>query len=135
MQKIVGIALFVILLNSTGITFGQNRQGDALISQQELIQRIQEKKEMVLIDVRTPGEFSRGHIPGAINIPHTELTARLKEIPKSKGKEVVLYCESGVRAGIAEQILRKSGMSNLLHLEGDMSAWRKSNLPTDQSKR
>ena len=44
---------------------------------------------------------------------------------------MVVYCEVGVRAKVAEVILSQAGFKSILHLEGDMSAWRSSNLPTE----
>jgi rhodanese-related sulfurtransferase len=87
---------------------------------------------MLLIDVRSPDEFSMGHVPGAVNIPYQELADRLGDVRPRHEKGVVLYCESGRRAGIAEGILRKAGLDNIRHLEGDMSAWRQSKLPIEK---
>src|SRR5262245_49370931 len=62
-------------------------------------------KSMVILDVRTPEEFAEGHVPGAINIPHDQLASRLIEINGDKDKDVVLYCRSGRRAGMAAETL------------------------------
>jgi phage shock protein E len=110
--------------------FHARRSGDG--EQQELMQQAQNNRGMLLIDVRTPGEFSAGHVPGAINIPHTELAKRLDEIRPYHDKGVILYCESGRRAGMAEGILRDAGLDNIRHLEGDMAAWRQSGLPVEK---
>ena len=68
-------------------------------------------------------------MPGATNIPHTEIAARLNELGNDKQKEVVVYCESGRRAAIAKGILEKAGFTQVRHLEGDMRGWRERNLP------
>jgi len=60
-----------------------------------------------LLDVRSPGEFSGGHVKGAKNIPVQELAHRLKEVPK--GKPVVVYCLSGGRSGSAARVLKQAG--------------------------
>ena len=78
----------------------------------------------LLLDVRTPEEFAKGHVPGAINIPYDALPARLGELEGGKDRAVVVYCESGRRAGKAESTLAENGYTNLHHLEGDMKAWR-----------
>ena len=62
---------------------------------------------MVLLDVRTVGEFSRGHIDGFKNIPVDELRERISEI--EKGKPVYLICQSGLRSYIASRILEGNG--------------------------
>jgi len=73
-----------------------------------------------LLDVRTPGEFANGHLPGAVNIPVSDLSARLNEVPKDK--PVVVYCRSGHRSGMAASTLRRSGMKTVVDL-GAMSNW------------
>jgi phage shock protein E len=76
----------------------------------------------VLLDVRSPAEFASGYIPGAINIPHTQLAQRLDEVRAAQGGDaetaVVIYCRSGGRAGIAKQILVGAGFTRVLNLGG-----------------
>jgi len=60
-----------------------------------------------LVDVRTPQEFSGGHIPGAVNIPLDELRSRLEELPK--GKKIAAYCQVGQRGYLATRILLQAG--------------------------
>ncbi len=93
------------------------------ISPVELMQRIKANHAGLILDVRSPQEYTEGHIPGAINIPHDQLGSRLAEIGSHKDKDVVLYCRSGRRVGIAVNTLRAAGFSKLLHLDGDMNGW------------
>ncbi|MFZ2301916.1 MAG: rhodanese-like domain-containing protein [Gallionella sp.] len=96
----------------------------------ELMQRIKANNAGLILDVRTPEEYAEGHIPGAINIPHDQLGSRHQEIAAHKNKDIVLYCRSGGRVGIAANILQAAGFSKLLHLAGDMGNWRMNgNLP------
>jgi len=78
----------------------------------------------LVLDVRTPGEYADGHVPGALNVPHTEIESWLAERAPAPDTEVVVYCETGVRAARAEAALREAGFERVLHLEGDMRAWR-----------
>lgn len=82
-----------------------------------------------VLDVRSAEEFVTGHVPGAVNIPHDQLAARLAEVPKDK--EVLLYCRSGKRAGIAGQVLADNGYQRLQHLEGDMPGWIEKGRPVE----
>lgn len=77
----------------------------------------------VVLDVRTPAEFAAGHVPGAINVQHDLIASRLPELAKYRDREVVLYCRSGRRAGMAAEVLRQHGFERLVHLEGDMPGW------------
>ena len=89
-------------------------------------------RDALLLDVRSREEFAKGHVPGAVNIPHDELAGRLGELPGGKDRALVVYCESGRRAGRAESLLAEQGYSNLHHLEGDMKAWRAAGRPTER---
>jgi len=71
-------------------------------------------------------------VPGAVNIPHTELTARLGDIEAARESGVVVYCESGRRAAAAADVLRDAGFEDVRHLEGDMSGWRAAGLPVER---
>jgi phage shock protein E len=74
-----------------------------------------------LVDVRTPGEFAAGHIPGAVNIPVQELDARMNEL-QPKDAAVVVYCRSGNRSGNAARMLKSAGFA-VVHDLGAMSRW------------
>jgi rhodanese-related sulfurtransferase len=63
----------------------------------------------VIIDVRTAGEFSGGHIKGAINIPVDNIRSKINDI-KKKGKPVITCCASGMRSGSATSILKQAGV-------------------------
>jgi rhodanese-related sulfurtransferase len=92
------------------------------MSQEALLQHQKLHAEhLYVLDVRTPEEFAAGHVPGAVNISHEQLAARLAEVPRDK--DVVLYCRSGKRAGMAADVLYANGYTRLSHLEGDMQAW------------
>lgn len=80
-------------------------------------------RSLVVLDVRTPEEFAAGHVPGAINIPHTELAARVAELEGSRDSDIVVYCRSGARSAIALGVLEKSGFRRLFHLQGDYTRW------------
>ena len=73
----------------------------------EDVNTISKDKSVVLLDVRTVGEFSRGHIDGFKNIPVDELRERINEVEKEK--PVYLICQSGLRSYIASRILEGNG--------------------------
>lgn len=104
---------------------------DAGTSQAEVAARIESGSAPLLLDVRTPEEYARDHVPGAVNIPHDQLASRVSEIDVHRDREVVVYCERGGRAAKASEILEASGFSTIRHLDGDMSAWREAGLPTE----
>ena len=66
------------------------------------------------VDVRTPEEFSSGHIDGAINIPYDQIDAKLPALNKTKKDEnILVYCRSGRRSEAAKQTLLKLGYKNV----------------------
>lgn len=85
---------------------------------------------LFVLDVRTPQEYAEGHVPGAVNVPHDQLASRLAEVPKDK--DVVLYCRSGRRAGLAADVLKANGYTRVSHLEGDMQAWVEQGRPVEK---
>lgn len=101
------------------------------ISPEALARRLGGADAPLVLDVRTPAEFARGHVPGARNVPHTELAARVAELGAARDREVVVYCERGPRASAAEAILKQAGFAHVTQLEGHMSRWRASDLPCE----
>ena len=83
----------------------------------------------VFVDVRTPEEYKAGHIPGAINIPASEIQGRMNEVPKDK--EVYVYCHSGKRAAKASAILAKAGFS-VENLPESMQGWKAAGYPIEK---
>jgi phage shock protein E len=103
------------------------------IKPEALLERARKMDEsFVILDVRTPEEFAQGHVPGAINISHDRLADRLGELVGAKNRDVVLYCRSGKRAGMAAETLKTQGFGKLLHLEGDMQKWTEANRPIEK---
>lgn len=81
-----------------------------------------------LIDVRTPEEYSAGHIADSVNISVDSLASRLSEVPKDA--PVVVYCRSGNRSATAAQILVQAGYTNVYDL-GGIQAWQAAGLPVE----
>jgi rhodanese-related sulfurtransferase len=83
----------------------------------------------LILDVRTKSEYDEGHVPGAILVPHKDIELHLAGIQSFKDKPVVVYCETGIRARKAMSVLQEAGFTQLQHLAGDMTDWRKNNRP------
>jgi rhodanese-related sulfurtransferase len=96
---------------------------------EDLVDRLGNETELLLIDVRTPEEFAAGHIPGALNIPYDKLPSRLHELEGRQSEELVVYCRTGRRAKIAEQALVEAGFQNVRDLAGHMVAWTAASYP------
>jgi NADPH-dependent 2,4-dienoyl-CoA reductase/sulfur reductase-like enzyme/rhodanese-related sulfurtransferase len=80
--------------------------------------------EALVLDVRSRAEFATGHIPGSLNIPHTELRDRLDEVTAAAyGRPVRVLCAAGVRSNIANRILVGNGFDSA-SLSGGMQTLR-----------
>jgi len=119
-------AFFVLLLVALGCN--GPAPGVTELSQERFLSDLPEGA--LILDVRTPEEFSSGHVPDAVNIPYDTLASRLPELESDRGRPVIVYCESGRRAGKATSVLLGAGYESVFHLAGDMSEWRANGRPT-----
>ncbi len=90
------------------------------ITPQELTTILQRGEGITLIDVRTPEEYSAGHIAGSRNIPLSSITAAIAEL-KGVGT-VYVNCAAGGRSMQACDILARDGV-DVVNLSGGISAW------------
>jgi len=88
-----------------------------------------ERDRVFLLDVRTPGEFRRGHIPGAVLIPMREVPRRLGEIPRDR--KVVVVCASGARSAAVAGFLDRQGYPWVANYAGGVFAWVQAGLPLE----
>lgn len=91
---------------------------------------LQERDDVLLIDVREQWEYDEGHIPGITHIPMNEIPNRLSEIPTDK--TVVLTCRSGNRSGQVTDYLQQQGFDNVHNMSGGIVAWQGAGLPVEQ---
>ena len=131
-MKRIGRLVGIVVLMMAALTIAACSSSAVDISNSALLDKINAGTAPLILDVRSRKEFASSHVPGAINIPHTEVKSRLAELGDDKGREIVVYCESGMRAGKAESVLASAGFSNLLHLDGDMAGWRRAQLPAER---
>lgn len=99
------------------------------LSVQEFNDALQKTGNAQLLDVRTPEEFSKGHLANAVNINWYD--AGFKEQVKSlaANKPVFVYCLSGKRSGEAAAYLRSAGFGQVYEMSGGIMQWRAANLP------
>lgn len=78
-----------------------------------------------VLDVRTPGEFAAGHVPGSVNVPLDTLREHASTLSDQLPGEVpvVLVCRSGARASTAAQSLAEAGRADVQVLEGGVRSW------------
>jgi rhodanese-related sulfurtransferase len=95
----------------------------------ELQSRLGMADAPLVVDVRSPTEYSAGHVPGAINIPAPTVPRHLEELRRAQ--DVVLYCNDRRFTAVAERLLTKAKVSGYSHLDGGLTAWREQGLPLE----
>ncbi len=92
------------------------------ITAEELDEMIEDHEELLIVDVREPGEFRDGHIPGALNRPLE--TTGSGEFAAARGRTVVLYSNHGRRSAQAAAHLRGRGHEPVYSLSGGLARWQ-----------
>lgn len=91
----------------------------------ENINQVIEEQAPVIVDLRTPAEFKRGCIPGAINIPIETLRSDRSVLDAHKGKPLLLYCRTVKKTDLALWLLDNRGFKRIYALKGGYEAYRK----------
>jgi rhodanese-related sulfurtransferase len=123
MKRLVAVlASSLLLLSGCGNTSSTNLNATDF-------QRKSVEPNVVVLDVRTAGEFAMGHIAHAINIDVESMTfdGDIKGLDKSKTYAV--YCHSGRRSGIAVEKMKSAGFKDLFNLTNGIQEWQAAGLP------
>lgn len=91
------------------------------------LDRQRNDSDVLVLDVRSPGEYKGGHIPDAHHAFVAHLDETINELDRSK--TIATYCGSGYRASIAASILKKNGFEKVVNVPGSWMAWRAAGLP------
>ncbi len=124
MNKIIG-SLFILL----AIASCSGGDSNTVLNADEFNSKI--TSGATLLDVRTPDEYSSGHIANSINmdIKNESFEENLSLLDKSKTYAV--YCASGVRSGKAADIMKEKGFTSVYTLEGGIKTWKEKDLPLE----
>ncbi len=117
----------VALLLSCGSSNGQSRQTP--LEAKPFSEKISQLPDEVILDVRTPDEYTEGHIEDARNIDWNAGNFEEAISTLEKDKPVMVYCLSGGRSAEAAAALRKAGFQQVYELKGGMQAWRVAKMP------
>lgn len=96
------------------------------ITAKELVARLESGEKLRLVDVRTPVEFNRGHVPEAVNVPLGSFNGSIPDI--SAEETVVMMCQHGMRSKAACRQV-EGAYSNLFNLVGGYPAWKAAQTP------
>jgi thioredoxin len=100
----------------------------------DFLERIQSDSQQVVVDVRTPEEYTKGHVRGALNINWNDPGFKKRVSLLDKNKHLYVYCLSGGRSAKAAKKLRGMGFSRVYEMDGGMLKWRTAGLPEERSR-
>ncbi len=89
---------------------------------------------LVVVDVRSPGEFAAAHIRGSYNLPLDALPEVVSQLGGLRDETVALVCRTGMRASQAATILRNAGLESARVLAGGIDGWERAGLPLDRGR-
>ena len=129
MKNFNAFYISILLILSSGCTNGQNTSQKTVLSPKEYSEKIDQLPNEAIIDVRTPEEYSSGHLINAKNMNWNggNFDAQIATIDKST--PVFVYCAAGGRSASAAKKMRSVGFKEVYDLSGGIIDWRKAKLP------
>jgi len=111
---IISILIIAYILFSK-IIFKLNKNVNN-VSGEEAVKLISENKDLIILDVRTKGEYQSGHIKGSTLMPVGDIASRITELEKFRGKPILVHCASGGRSPKAVNVLLKNKFGPIYHM-------------------
>lgn len=123
-MKKITLMLSLMALLFTGVLSAQNGVSTGIITLDKMAFKAKlTKKHVQLVDVRTPAEFTLGHIDGAENLNVNDPQFKDLAAKLDKRKPVAVYCKAGSRSAKAAGILAEMGFKTIYNLDGGYTAW------------
>lgn len=121
------LALVIVLLLLIIFEFIKQKRGALRLSPSKAV-HLMNHADAVIVDIRNPEAFAKGHPVGAISLPLTELNEKQKRLEKYKSKSIIVVCNTGAEAQRAAALLKKLGF-NANVLAGGIRAWQDAGIP------
>jgi rhodanese-related sulfurtransferase len=119
MKKLILLLLAVMMFTACGQDTENNQEAVYMnITAEEAKQIMDSEEGYIILDTRTQEEYDEGHIPGAIVIPHDEITDRAEEELPDKDQLLLVYCRSCRRSKLAAEALVELGYTNIKEFGG-----------------
>lgn len=121
--------IFIILVYDTFRPVKDLKQ----LSEADFKEKVKKSKDIAIIDVRNPYEYQTNHIKGAINLPLNKIKRKKVEIPTDK--DIILYCQTGIRSKQAAKVLRRRHKDlPLAHIKGGLYSLKTKATPREKKK-
>lgn len=122
MKQSILLGVLIILISVIWVRTKNGNSRTIKISAEKAKQRLNNERGIILLDVRTPQEYRRKHIPNSILIPVTVLADEAVNKIPDKNTEIIVYCRTGNRSASAVKILTDLGYTNI-HDLGGINGW------------
>lgn len=120
------VAVLVMLIKSEF----ESRTGSSVhLNPMNAIRLINNNDDAFIIDVRESGDFGKGHLKGAINLPLSTMKDKLGGLTQDKNSVVLAYCNSGASSSKACRLLTQAGFTNVHNIAGGINGWLEAKLP------
>lgn len=134
MRHIGFIILAVFLLSTPWAFFPAvaRETPDRILSVRDAQKLLKDNGNILILDVRTPGEYGEGHLPGAQNLDFFGPVFEMELNKLDRDRAILVYCQTGRRSDSALQMMEKAGFKNVHDLKGGFKAWKGADLPVEQ---
>lgn len=129
MKILSSLLLIAIAIFLNSCKNGQAQNTDTNLSETAFAEKLSQNPSAPILDVRTPEEFSKGHLQHAINYDWSSSNFQNQIANLDKNKPVFVYCLSGSRSQSAADEMRSLGFKEVYELKGGFISWRAANLP------
>jgi thioredoxin 1 len=131
LSLVIMLSLLVNLASCQSASSSKSGGAISTVSVTEFQQKLAGTQTAQLIDVRTPDEFSSGHLKNAVNIDiHSDdFMDRIAKLDKTK--PVMVYCRSGARSSSAAGKMKDAGFKEIYNLDGGISSWTSEGKPVE----
>lgn len=120
--------VFVLLLSALAV----QAQKKTEMNSKEIYSLLKKDPKLIVLDVRTPEEFSAGHIKGAINIDVYQQNALTRINKLDRNANYVVYCRTKNRSGVVVEHMMKNGFKTIYHMMDGYSGWSQNKLPVEK---
>lgn len=140
MKSIIKITVIYLLLFTVFQINNNNSSIQAIslndytdISVSDAYNMTENTSSLFILDVRTEGEYSVGHIKNSYLLPYTEIGSRQDELPENKSQPILVYCRSGTRSAIASASIVSLNFTAVYNMLGGFLAWSDADYPYEGS--
>lgn len=112
--------------------FGFSEPDVPKVTVDELKASLDSKEDVLLLDVRTPEEFGRNRLKGAINLPIDQVSEKALSVIPDKNRKVYVYCLSGSRSVHGVDMMKKLGYTSVYNVASGLLAWRANHFPVEE---